>query len=70
MPTSTCGIVTTDGSEDDNIHCLKSGQMAANTAATIAAETAKLNNREEVEYEDDNPFAYHYEEDECTLEDE
>ena len=44
--------------------------MAGIAAATITAKAAKLNNGEEVENEDDDPFAYEYEEDETTKEDE
>ena len=50
------------------MHCLKSRQVAANAAATIAAETAKLNNGEEVENEHDDPFASDYGENEATIE--
>ena len=66
----TCSIsVTTDGSEDDNIHCFKAGQVAANAAANITVKTTKLNNGEEVENEDDNSFTSYYGEDKTTTED-
>ena len=58
-----------NGSEYDNIDCLQSGQVAANTAASVAAETVQLTNGEEVENEGDNSFTGDYEEHETTIED-
>ena len=50
-----CGISnSTDGSEDDFIHCLKPGEVAHGAAVTVSQETTKLNNPT-IE-EDDDPF--------------
>ena len=55
-----CGIsVATDGSEDDKIHCLKDGQVAAPACSAIAEKTAALFKPYDVDNEDesDDPFA-------------
>ena len=52
----SCGIsVETDGSEDGQIHCIKPGQVAADAAATIQSETARLSTPTEDE-SDSDPF--------------
>ena len=71
IPTSTCGILLRQLAQKmTTLTAWSWGRLAANAAATITAKTAKLNNGEEVENEDDDPFAYDYEEDETTIEDE
>ena len=49
----SCGIiVATDGSEDDKIHCLKSGQPAEGAKELLRTKTTKLLRDER----DDDPF--------------
>ena len=52
-----CGIsVTVDGSEDGKIHCLKSGEVAADAAEEIRQLTAEML-ASQPDDEDDYPFA-------------
>ena len=74
-----CGIsVATDGSEDDKVHCMKEGQVAAAARAMVAEKTAALfrpQDVDEVEASDDDPFgdieddAEELENNEITIED-
>ena len=48
--------VAVDGSEDGDIHCLKSGEVAADTAEEICQLTAEML-ASQPDDEDDDPFA-------------
>ena len=51
-----CGISTsTDGKEDDKIHCLKEGGVAADARKTVRRDTATLASAPEAD--DIDPFA-------------
>ena len=53
-----CGIsVETDGSEDSLVHCIKPGNMSADAAAAISAETATLFCNVNKDDMDTDPFA-------------
>ena len=55
----TCGItVNVDGSEDNEIHCLKAGEAAHAAASLISDATSKmLDPAGEAESDDEDPFA-------------
>ena len=63
-----CGIsVNTDRTEDEEIHCLKEGGVAADARESIRRDTATLATAMDTELEESDPFA-DVEEDEDELE--
>ena len=53
-----CGIsVNTDGTEDEEIHCLKEGGVAADARESIRRDTATLATATDTKLEESDPFA-------------
>jgi len=64
-----CGIsVSVDGSEDDEIHCIKEGGVAAAARPDIARSTATLLPPHDVDNDEEDPFGDLQDEDEEELE--
>ena len=67
--------MNTDGMEDDEIHCLQEGGVAADTSESIRRETATLATAMDTELEESDSFAHvgededEFDENELVLED-